>query len=376
MITGALARQWRKIPLSEAATVNPTRSPVYSAEHLLFSFVPMAAVHEEMAGVDVSESRPLKDVRSGYTQFMSGDVLFAKITPCMENGKIAVVPDLPSPVGYGSTELHVLRPRDGVLSRWIAYFLSRSEFRRAAQRNMSGSAGQLRVPKKWLEAQEIPIPDEPEQRRIIERVDELFSDLDAGVAALERAKANLARYRAATLRAAAEGALTEIVPDRPLFDQPMWKPLETVIGELDQGWSPKCHKQPAVTNEWGVIKTTAVQPMRYLDQENKRLPQTLEPRPELEVAPGDLLVTRAGPRGRCGVVCMVRKTRKRLMVCDKVYRIRCREKAARPAYLELVLNTPQVQASIEKMKTGISDSGVNLTQGGLRRVAILSLIHI
>ena len=208
MSTSGLPANWRVAPLKEVASVNPPRAPLEDNGEP-FAFVPMRAVQEEMGGIDVSEARPLEAVRSGYTQFKIGDVLFAKITPCMENGKIAIVPALSSPVGFGSTEFHVLRPQDGIVPRWVAYFLRKGEFRRAAQRNMSGSAGQLRVPKRWLEAQEIPVPPIAVQQNLVDKIDELFSDLDAGVAALERARANLARYRAAVLKAAVEGKLTE-----------------------------------------------------------------------------------------------------------------------------------------------------------------------
>lgn len=216
-------------------------------------------------------------------------------------------------------------------------------------------------------AVDVALPDVPEQRRIAEKLDELFSDLDAGVAAVERAKANLARYRAAVLKAAVDGKLAGSPNE---WSKSIWIRLDEVIGTLDQGWSPRCDREPAAPDEWSVIKTTAVQPMTYSEREHKRLPDGLDPRPKLELTTGDLLVTRAGPRSRCGVVCLVRRTRPRLMVCDKVYRIRCQEDLVRPDYLELVLNSPQIQAAIGAMKTGISDSGVNLTQGRLRNLSL------
>ena len=173
------------------------------------TFVPMASVTEEYGGIDVGKSRPFEEVKKGYVQFRERDVLFAKITPCMENGKMGVVPKLDSEVGYGSTEFHVLRVPAEVDPRWVAHFVSQQEFRRTARRNMSGSAGQLRVPEPWLSNQAIPVAPEKEQQRIVEKLEELVSDLDAGIVALERARANLKRYRAAVLKAAVEGRLTE-----------------------------------------------------------------------------------------------------------------------------------------------------------------------
>jgi type I restriction enzyme S subunit len=132
---------------------------------------------------------------------------------------------------------------------------------------------------------------------------------------------------------------------------------------LDQGWSPQCENFASKSPDtWAVIKTTAVQPLSFVEEENKQLPSTLTPRPELEVLAGDILVTRAGPRARAGVCCLVRSARPRLMICDKVYRLRIDTRAASPRFIELTLNAPSLMSEIDAIKTGTSDSGVNLTQ--------------
>lgn len=81
-----------------------------------------------------------------------------------------------------------------------------------------------------------------------------------------------------------------------------------------QGWSPQCEKAPAAELEWGVLKTTAIQKGHFLPEENKSLPKALKPRPHLEVKAGDILMTCAGPRNRCGVACLVSTTRPKLMI--------------------------------------------------------------
>ena len=168
----------------------------------------MSAVVEEFGGIDVSNRRALGEVQKGYTAFAQGDVLFAKITPCMENGKIALVPPLPDHIAYGSTEFQVLRVNGGVTPRWLAHFVAQSEFRRLARRNMTGSAGQMRVPTSWLAAASIPIAPLREQHRIVEKLEELLCDLDAGVAELRAAQAKLKLYRQSLLKAAVTGDLT------------------------------------------------------------------------------------------------------------------------------------------------------------------------
>jgi type I restriction enzyme S subunit len=229
-------KSWKVVPLSVAATINPPRGKIDATESQLAHFVPMACVREEFSGIDVSTTRPLTDVLKGYTAFQEGDVLFAKITPCMENGKLAVVPPLVHRWGFGSTEFHVLRATEIALPKWIAHFISQATLRRDAQRSMTGSAGQLRVPAQWLLEQELPIPPLGEQKRILFKIEELFSDLDAGVAALERAKANLKRYRAAVLKAAVEGRLTEEWRRKHRGNEPGSALLDRILKERRQKW--------------------------------------------------------------------------------------------------------------------------------------------
>ena len=216
-----------------------------------------------------------------------------------------------------------------------------------------------------LKALSIPIAPLMEQQRIVSALDERLSELDASVASLERAERNLVRYRAAVLAAACSGTLVlttqEITP----------RPLRELIKDLGQGWSPKCDlTKEAVPGEWAVVTTTAVQPLRYLDNQGKLLPSNLEPRPRLEILAGDFLMTRKGPRKRAGVACLVRSTRAKLMVCDTVYRFRHIESAVTANYLEIALNSPAVVAAIDKQKAGISESGVSLTHDKLGEIRI------
>src|SRR6516164_8139243 len=90
---------------------------------------------------------------------------------------------------------------------------------------------------------------------------------------------------------------------------------------LHQGWSPRCEPEPSTKpTEWAALKTTAIQDGWFDDSFNKWLPKALSPRPNLEVRAGDILITCAGPRVRCGIACLVKKTRPRLMISGKMYR--------------------------------------------------------
>jgi type I restriction enzyme S subunit len=141
------------------------------------------------------------------------------------------------------------------------------------------------------------------------------------------------------------------------------RPLRDVLISLEQGWSPKCSDAASDDAEtWAVIKTTAIQAGAFDASKNKVLPPTLVPRPALQIEAGDILITRAGPRSRVGIACYVAICRPRLLLCDKAYRLRVRPGVADAKYVGLMLNAPWLLAAIEDLKSGISDSGLNLTQ--------------
>ena len=195
------------VPLSQAVEVNPKIDRTALHDDLDVSFVPMAAVEALSGGIDVSTVRKYGEVKKGYTHFRDGDILFAKVTPCMENGKMAIARKLVNGVGFGSTEFHVLRPRAGVDARYIYYFVSSQTFRKQASGHMTGAVGLRRVPSAYLEEQMILLPGIEQQREIVAEIEKQFSRLDEAVANLQRVKANLKRYKASVLKDAVEGRL-------------------------------------------------------------------------------------------------------------------------------------------------------------------------
>ena len=200
---------WVMSPLCEVAEINPRLDKSAFAEGVEVSFVPMPAVEAETGKIDVSQIRTFGEVKKGYTPFKKGDVLFAKITPCMENGKMAVVPDLHNNIGFGSTEFHVLRHNHGVEPSFLYYFVSSKSFRFDAKHNMTGAVGQKRVPTTYLEKCHIPLPPSREQERIVSKLEELLSELDKGIESFKTAREQLTVYRQAVLKHAFEGKLTE-----------------------------------------------------------------------------------------------------------------------------------------------------------------------
>ena len=148
---------WGLTTLGKCCELNPKR-PKDIDDELLVSFVPMPAVSED-GRIDTTEIRPYAEVKKGFTYFAENDVLFAKITPCMENGKGCVAEGLSNGTGAGSTEFHVLRPIAGKSNPYWLYILTMHEtFRSAARKSMTGTGGQLRVPIGFLENYPITMP--------------------------------------------------------------------------------------------------------------------------------------------------------------------------------------------------------------------------
>lgn len=140
---------------------------------------------------------------------------------------------------------------------------------------------------------------------------------------------------------------------------------------IDQGWSPKCENFPSESEDtWGALKTTAIQDGRFEPQHTKQLPEHLEPKPALEVREGDLLMTCAGPRVRCGVICRVERVRPKLFISGKMYRFRPNPEVVEGDYLLGALRSPDLQLAIDQIKTGGSESGLNLTQDRFKSLSL------
>lgn len=175
-----LRHEWQQSPYADGhlvdwVDVNPSiKRPDYPPDQLV-PFLPMEAVDEDAAGYH-EQQRAFGEVTTGYTIFERGDVIWAKITPCMQNGKSALLDDLSGPVGFGSTEFHVLRPRkrDGdraISRRFLFELLSLPRLRLAATSTFGGSAGQQRVPEDFLENLPAVVPPDDFQKRIVKALD-------------------------------------------------------------------------------------------------------------------------------------------------------------------------------------------------------------
>lgn len=207
---------WRTVKLGEICELNPRRSEIIRTDDAPTTFLPMPAIGEAGAGIMKPEIRRYAEVRRGYTFFAEGDVLFAKITPCMQNGKHAIARNLLDGVGFGSTEFHVLRPGSEILSEWILHFLLQPKVSAEAERHFTGAVGQQRVPESVLASMEIPLPPVNEQRRIAARLREQMVKVESARAAVEHQLDAAQKLPAALLRAVFTSPAAQRWPRRKL----------------------------------------------------------------------------------------------------------------------------------------------------------------
>ena len=209
--------------LGEICLINPKSCTLRDDTEV--SFIPMTKVGEH-GEFDASEIKNYSEVKKGFTNFQNGDILFAKITPCMENGKGAIAHNMKNGIGFGSTEFHVLRPdTDKITREWLYYLTTWKTFRKEAERNMTGSAGQKRVPKTFLENYVVNLPDidtQKSENKILRKVDDLIS---------------LCKQQLAKLDELVKARFVEMFGD-PVKNTMDWeiKPLSE-LGELNRGVS-------------------------------------------------------------------------------------------------------------------------------------------
>lgn len=186
-----------KIPLSKVCIVNPKKSEISSLDKSLeVSFIPMASVSEN-GEIDLSQNRRLEEVWNGFTYFRENDVVFAKITPCMENGKGAIMRKLKNKIGFGTTEFHVLRPIEGISTpEWLYHLTMQHSFRKKAEQNMTGSAGQKRVPSDFFEKFKVNVPPielQTQFAQIVEKTEALKTQYQQSLTELENLYGSLSQ---------------------------------------------------------------------------------------------------------------------------------------------------------------------------------------
>lgn len=206
---GELPKGWKEVLIKEVTEMNPKipdRENI--SKQMEVQFLPMKLVEEIVNKIHLTEIRKYEDVLKGsYTPFINGDVIFAKVTPCMENGKIAIVDSLKNGIGFGSSEFHVIRAGDKVISKFIFYYLVQDRFRNEAAKEMTGAVGLRRVPKQFIENYSIPLPTLAEQQLIVDELESKLTVCDKIEETISQSLLQAESLRQSILKKAFEGKL-------------------------------------------------------------------------------------------------------------------------------------------------------------------------
>lgn len=361
------------IPLSGLAEVNPKVDLTGLRPNDLVSFIPMADLREG-GGWRQRQSRTLKDVRSGFTPFAEGDVLFAKITPCMENGKGAHAQGLVNRVGFGTTELHVLRAKGSTDSRFLYHWLQTSRVRCRAVAFMGGSAGQQRVQADFFDHYRVPRLDPDSQIRagwILDSIDGAIERVEAVIAKLAQVRAGL--IRDLLTRGLDDNGQVRDVPECVISQN------ESVVGPAPRGWEivpfGRYVTDWAVGPRFGGELYRAngnVATLRTTDMDDDgTLSLGTMPLAQLELAafrkhllqPRDLVVSRSGTCGIAGVF-----HGHSVPVLPGAFLLRFRfTRRVQPEYMRLYLNAPFTRRRIMR----IAEGGV---QKNIRGTSVLPML--
>lgn len=212
---GPMPRHWDIRRMLFLTSINPTKSEVRRlAPDTEVSFVPMEAV-QEFGGLALDTTKPIEDVLQGYTYFRDGDIVVAKITPCFENGKGSIASDLVNGIGFGTTELHVIRRADELDTKYLFYLTLSHAFRHLGAAEMYGAGGQKRVPDSFLRDFRTPIPSSIEQQAIAAFLDRKTREIDELIEKKRRLIELLQEQRTALISHAVTKGLNPDAPMKP-----------------------------------------------------------------------------------------------------------------------------------------------------------------
>lgn len=205
---GQIPEHWDLLKLKNLALVNPTNTTLVNSldKKASVCFLAMESV-ETNGTVDYSHTRELASVRSGFTSFVKGDVLVAKITPCFENGKGAYLDTLQTPIGFGSTEFHVLRVKKNCDPKFLYYVTKSHSFMDMGEGLMIGSAGQKRVPTSFMQNYLVAIPDIETQIEIVNFIDQRLGEIAEAIDLQKKQIGKLKEYKTTLINDAVTGKI-------------------------------------------------------------------------------------------------------------------------------------------------------------------------
>lgn len=203
---GEIPEHWEVKRLKNVLDLNPNKNEVNALKGLRVTFLPM----ENILGpneVDISITKNIEDVYSGYTYFKNNDLVMAKVTPCFENGNIAVMQNLENSIGFGTTELHVLRAKPKQNITFYFYLAQSAPFKQEGVSSMYGVGGLKRIPSEFIFNYKFAMPSVSEQNEIVEFLNEKCTELESIKKLINGQIDKLKEYRQALIYEAVTGKI-------------------------------------------------------------------------------------------------------------------------------------------------------------------------
>ncbi len=351
MTDKALVHKYTK-KLSDVSYINPTKKEIENvSDETEVSFLPMSGVSEDGVALAL-QTKKLKEVKKGFTYFRNGDVLFAKITPCMENGKRWLANSLINGIGFGSTEFHVLRPKSDVTSEWLYYFVSRQSFRDNAGKNMTGTAGQKRVPKQFLENIPLFVPPIELQLSILKTLQH------ANCVYQKRKQANLIADKLL------HAVFMQMFGDP--IDGSAWKQekLKDISFSVESGSTPlRTISENFETNGIPLLKVENINSFGYITLKPNQLCLSKEAnmrQRRSSLKENDVLINIVGPP--LGKVAFVKKQYSGANINQAIVLIRPNPSRLNSFYLWSLLRFPSFNQMIINMSVSVRQANINLSE--------------
>lgn len=345
-------RQWPYKAIDEVCDVNPKQNGAERlAPNTTVSFVPMSAVDETFGEIIGTETRRLEDIGSSYTPFCENDVLFAKITPCMENGKTAIARHLENGIGYGSTEFHVLRSKKYVMPEWVFAFVRQPAFREQAKASFTGTAGQQRVPTDFLKQTLLPVPPMQEQERIVRILDEADQ--------LRRLRAEADRHTGGLIPAMFYEMFSGAIANRLSYPRHSLEEVCISPAGIKAGPFGSSLKKESYTNQGPrVYGQEQIIAGDFSIGDYHISKEKFDEMRAYSVSPGDVLISLVGTFGK---VAVVPEHVEPGIINPRLIRIRVNQRMILPMFLKHFLELNETQTQLQSLARGQTMGVLNAT---------------
>lgn len=378
---GDIPSHWEAKRMRFFVNTNPLKSELGIQEGLLVSFVPMESVAVD-GGLTLTTDKEISDVYKGYTYFRNDDVVMAKITPCFENGKASICNNLTNDIGFGTTELHVLRPKEETSSRFLFYLIRSDVFMKIGESEMYGAGGQKRVPESFIKNFVAPLPDIREQQAIVNFLDDKLNHIDTLISKQQQLIEKLAEQRSAVITHAVTKGLDPNVPMKDsgvewLGEIPKhWDltPVRRVTSYVGSGKTPKGGAEVYVDDGIMMIRSQNVYDDGLrLDNVIYITEEAHDQQANTEVLPEDVLLNITG--ASLGRVTIAPKNIAKANVNQHVCILRSINNKIEPEFLKLLFQSLYFKTLVKADENGSSREGLNFQQIKAMKLALPSLME-